>query len=298
MKDPAVLFYISDWLTSTKEMKADERGWFLNLILHQYDKGSLPNDIEELANLADVRFSEFVSFQAKWEQVLKQKFKQNDLGRLENDRVKDILQRREKFVEKRSSSGTIGYIIKFAKNELNCTTEQLFFLKENLDFTTIETKDKQVLIQVLKQTLKLYRNGNEIENKDEKVNKKVIPEISEFLQHASTLITNHAEYEFVLTQKYNSWVEAKWKDGNGKEIKNWKTKLANTIPYLKPFNPNGKPNNTGRETPDQYKSRVGKELDDIFTKKFGSGGNDTANGATDNGGGFTEFSIVDERSGV
>ncbi len=70
MKDPAVLFYIDSWLVSTKEMQADARGWYLNLILHQYDKGSLPIDIEELANLADVRFSEYEKFKKTFQQVL------------------------------------------------------------------------------------------------------------------------------------------------------------------------------------------------------------------------------------
>lgn len=36
-----------------------------------------------------------------------------------------------------------------------------------------------------------------------------------------------------LNLKYQAWVENEWKDGNGKKIKNWKTKLLNTLPYLK-----------------------------------------------------------------
>ncbi len=33
--------------------------------------------------------------------------------------------------------------------------------------------------------------------------------------------------------KYDSWVENGWKDGNDKPVKNWKTKLLNTLPHLK-----------------------------------------------------------------
>jgi len=33
--------------------------------------------------------------------------------------------------------------------------------------------------------------------------------------------------------KYESWVENGWKDGNDKPIKNWKTKILNSLPYLK-----------------------------------------------------------------
>ena len=128
-KDPAALLYIDNWLVSTKCMKADERGWYLNLVLHQYDKGELPYDIEELANLADVRISEFDRFKQAWEQVLKHKFKQNENGNLENPNAKEIIRSRENFKDKRSASGKIGYIVKFAINNLKATQEQIEFIK-------------------------------------------------------------------------------------------------------------------------------------------------------------------------
>ena len=79
-KDPAVLFYINDWLTSTAEMDADCRGWYLNLLLHNYDKKSLPNDLEKLAVLCNVKFSEYGRFKQVFEHVLKQKFEQIENG--------------------------------------------------------------------------------------------------------------------------------------------------------------------------------------------------------------------------
>jgi len=172
-KDPAALLYIDNWLVSTKEMKADERGWYLNLILHQYDKGDLPNDVEELANLADVRFSEYEQFNQKWEQVLKYKFKLNENGRLENDKARDILQKREQYKEKRSGAGKIGYAIKVAINELQATPEQVEFIKSTLDFQDIDIKNKQVLKQVLKQTIKLYINGDKDIDKNKDIDKGV-----------------------------------------------------------------------------------------------------------------------------
>ena len=74
MKNPACLFYINDWLTSTAEMDADCRGWYLNLLLHNYDKETLPNEIEKLAVLCNVKFSEYQRFEQVFEHVLKQKF--------------------------------------------------------------------------------------------------------------------------------------------------------------------------------------------------------------------------------
>ena len=62
MKDPAILFYYDTWLTATAEMDADVRSWYLDLLIHQYDKGSLPNDDEKLASLARVKISQFNKF--------------------------------------------------------------------------------------------------------------------------------------------------------------------------------------------------------------------------------------------
>lgn len=54
---------------------------------------------------------------------------------------------------------------------------------------------------------------------------------------------NSADYDKIksaLKLKYESWVENGWKDGNDKKIKNWKSKILNTIPYLKNNYSNGK----------------------------------------------------------
>lgn len=57
------------------------------------------------------------------------------------------------------------------------------------------------------------------------------PEFEEFknfaVTHKSTIDLN------ALRLKYNSWVENGWKNGNNKPIKNWKSTLLNTIPYIK-----------------------------------------------------------------
>ena len=159
-KDPAVLLYIDNWLVSTKDMKGAEKGWYLNLLLYQYDKGDLPNDIEELANLCDVRISEYENFKQVFKQVLKQKFELNENGRLENPKAREIIRKRETFKEKRSDSGKLGYIIKVATNELKATSEQCEYIKDNIKLDEINTKNKQMLIQVLKQIIKLYINGD------------------------------------------------------------------------------------------------------------------------------------------
>jgi hypothetical protein len=83
-------------------------------------------------------------------------------------------------------------------------------------------------------------NVNEKGNVNEKENKKIIiPSFDEFknyaLENEPTL--NHQ----ALDLKYKAWVANDWKDGNDKPIKNWKTKILNTIQYL-PKNSNGQVN--------------------------------------------------------
>lgn len=160
MKDPAALFYIDTWLSATAEMDSDVRGWYLNLILHQFDKKDLPNDVEKLAVLAGVKFSEFERFKQVLEQVLKQKFKQNEFGRLENAYAKTILQGREIFKDKRSKSGNVGVVVKLALS-IGFKDSHIKRLKKELYEMDIEQIDKHKHKQVLEQVLKLYINGNE-----------------------------------------------------------------------------------------------------------------------------------------
>lgn len=58
-----------------------------------------------------------------------------------------------------------------------------------------------------------------------------VPTFDEFKSHALSKKKN-IDLEH-LRLKYDSWIENDWKNGNGKEIKNWKNTLTNTIPYLK-----------------------------------------------------------------
>ena len=159
-KDPAALFYIAKWLVATKGMKADCRGWFLNLILHQFDKGELPNDIEELANYADVRVSEYERFQQVWQQVLQHKFQQNENGELENGIAKEIIVGREQFKEKRSEAGKMSVFVKYIRANL-CSDENIIqFVKKNTDLIGIDVSNQHMLKQVFEQKHQLYINTN------------------------------------------------------------------------------------------------------------------------------------------
>ena len=67
--------------------------------------------------------------------------------------------------------------------------------------------------------------------KDNKEKKEIyIPEYSEFLQYSLKQLPNINQENLKL--KYESWKVNEWKDGNDKQIVNWKSKLTNTLPYI------------------------------------------------------------------
>lgn len=56
---PFMRFYPGDWKQKTSHLKAEARGVYLELILHIFSNGSLPDDDEALARIAGVTIREF-----------------------------------------------------------------------------------------------------------------------------------------------------------------------------------------------------------------------------------------------
>lgn len=105
---------------------------------------------------------------------------------------------------------------------------------------------------------------NESKEKEIKEQKIKFPEFPEFLEYAKTLKTWQPGFENQLEAKFNQWSEEGWRDGHGNKIKNWKTKIQNTIIYFK----NG--NNKGFGTPTKRDSAaVIAEADAIIKRAFG-----------------------------
>lgn len=70
-------------------------------------------------------------------------------------------------------------------------------------------------------------------SKVNEIKEKEIPPEHEFLEYCKSEIENYGSLEFSLKAKYQQWVDNGWRDGFDKPIKNWKSKILNTIPYLK-----------------------------------------------------------------
>ncbi len=77
------------------------------------------------------------------------------------------------------------------------------------------------------------KEEEEVQEQEKYINKD-IPTENEFLDYVKTIEIYKTELDYSIKSKYESWVENGWKDGNDKPIKNWKTKIKNTLPHLKP----------------------------------------------------------------
>lgn len=193
-KDPAALLYIDKWIVATTEMHADARGYYMDLILHQYDKGDLPQDIEELANICRVRFSEFENFKQVFEQVLQHKFELNSNKRLENAFAREIIQCRKKFLDKRSEAGKISYLKKFVLKTLKLNIKQFEFIKENIDFDYVDIKNEHVFKQVIEQILELYINTNKDVNTNKDKEEEFKIKVNSYLEFTESMRNDFIEY--------------------------------------------------------------------------------------------------------
>lgn len=96
----------------------------------------------------------------------------------------------------------------------------------------IEAKDKQNESEI-EANKNVNDNNNENENENDNVNKnkKELPTLKEFGEYAIKHKPNADKLDIKL--KYEAWVANEWKDGNNKNIVNWKSKLLQTLPHIK-----------------------------------------------------------------
>lgn len=98
-KEPYFPFYYRDFMVSTGEMTDAEVGKYLRYLIHQWEKGSIPNDPSMIQT---IRFDSHL-----WE-TLESKFPLGDDGRRRNPRLEEIRLERDEYIEKRSAAGKVG----------------------------------------------------------------------------------------------------------------------------------------------------------------------------------------------
>lgn len=92
--------------------------------------------------------------------------------------------------------------------------------------------DKAIVNHRDKQTETMWQSKRSIDKPitNKPITSKQVPTFEEFKKHSDSkkLDVNQTK----LKLKYDSWVENNWHDGNGKPVKNWKSKLTATLPFL------------------------------------------------------------------
>lgn len=87
---------MGDWLRGTRGMRAEVRGVYINLLIHQYDHGYIPSDMETLS-LIDPEVGKV------WV-LLKDKFFEFAPGKLQNKKLEDV----RSFWSKQRKNGELG----------------------------------------------------------------------------------------------------------------------------------------------------------------------------------------------
>lgn len=164
-QDPAFLMYYKDILVSCAHWEADELGWYLRLICHQADKpeGLPADDLEGLALLAGVKFSQFERFKLCWQRTLKAKWEKTEHGTLLNLKQDETLEKRRKYHEKQQLRGLIGSFVRRARTYSGLTEAQGKRLSKQL-FSLIKMENSKEENELCyKRTLAAYI-GNAIGN--------------------------------------------------------------------------------------------------------------------------------------
>ena len=157
-KDPAFLIMYKDILVSCADWDPDVLGWYLRLLCHQADKqGGLSPDLENLAALANVKFSQYARFSECWERMLKHKFELNDEGLLINLVQDGYLKDRREYKDKQALRGLVGYYVKLLKKEKSLTPKQINDITPLLFECLSNENTKEENEGAFKRTLEAYK---------------------------------------------------------------------------------------------------------------------------------------------
>lgn len=213
-KDPAFLFYSSDFLNGITDLTMEERGQYITLLCLQHQKGILSEKTIRLT-VGNVSVD-----------VLS-KFSKDEEGNFYNNRLRLEMQKRENFTESRRKNGLLGGRKK--KNEEpsgeasglpNGIASENLTVNENVNENIIVNKD-EVTVKP--------RGKNDLENYK--------PPKDEFMQYVkercASVGYNFSDYSQNASVKYDAWVANGWKDLKGNKISAWKGKVVSNLQYWK-----------------------------------------------------------------
>lgn len=147
-KDPAFLFYYKDFENDTADWEADAVGWYIRLLCFQAGNGYIPSEIEELAQLARVKFSEYKIFCERWATRLACKFKPLSDTQLYNPKLSKVQAERKSSAIKKSVLAVLGNFIKTC-NLTDVEKKKLkdLFHKEKSFYNILNSEKRKEIIE-------------------------------------------------------------------------------------------------------------------------------------------------------
>lgn len=139
-KDVYLPLMMGDWIRGTRGMKAEVKGVYIGLLIHQYDEGYIPSDIETLS-LIEPEVGKVWVF-------LKDKFKEIAPGKLQNEKLEEV----RNFWQKQRNNGKKGGRPKDVKPKLNPNDNPNNNLHIDYDYDSdlnINKKSKLEIFQTL-----------------------------------------------------------------------------------------------------------------------------------------------------
>lgn len=199
MKDPAFLFYSSDFLSGTMLMSDEEIGQYIKLLCLQHQKGHLKE--KDMLNICKTKNEEIFS-----------KFKKDEDGNFYNERLEEEVTRRKKYSESRRNN----------RKKKDLEEEQKETYEEDIK-NICNSYEKHMETETVTENI----NNN---NKNRKEKKDFIPPTLEEIK--KYVIEKNLKVD--AEQFYNYFSEGNWIDSKGNAVKSWKQKILTWNGYSMP----------------------------------------------------------------
>jgi len=220
-KNPAFLFYSKDWLEGTAELMPDEKGVFIDLLAHQHQKGSLPEDTKRLARIVGLSHNQFMLI---WD-VIKSKF-QNNNNRLVNQKLNQVVNQNISRALKNKINGCLPRIVESFNLNKKQRTEIYKNFRQSIDYD--DYSDLKTIKQIKEM---VYQSVNQMVNQMEyyiataTVTEDILLSNEDKIQYAEFVFLNKDEYLKLVVRHGEFWTKKmiqvldNYKGAKGKQYK-------------------------------------------------------------------------------
>ena len=227
MKDPAFLFYSSDFLSGVMDLDMEERGQYITLLCAQHQKGHLSEKTTRLlVGSCSVSVLE--------------KFQKDSEGNFFNKRLDEEIEKRIKFTESRKNNGKLGG--RPAKDNNLTITDRFSLAKPSENLPENENENKDI---IEKEEVEIGKNAKKTE---EEILQGIFEHYKEYLitdairEHTGRIINATPENVdkltayFLLTCGKQMAAECNTKYAAERYFHNWAKKEANRQEALNNYN--------------------------------------------------------------